>query len=118
MKLAVNIPRAILIALVIFYAFIIFSHFTKNLKEGLENKEDEGKEEEDDLEELEEGLENKEDEEEQEETMLEKMSRIEQEISDLESEVDERNKEIEKRNKELDKLKEEIDINVEAPVSE
>ena len=40
MKLPVNIPTALLIALVVFYSFIVFSHFTKNLREGLENQEE------------------------------------------------------------------------------
>jgi len=103
MKLPVNIPTAILIALVVFYAFIIFSYFTKNLQEGLENKEEE------DLEESEEVSEDtaaeEEEEEEEEETMLEKMSRIESEVTELQGEID-------KRNKELDELRTEIEIPV------
>ena len=100
MKLPVNIPTAILIALVVFYAFIIFSYFTKNLQEGLENKEEEDLEE---SEEVSEDTAAEEEEEEEEETMLEKMSRIESEVTELQGEID-------KRNKELDELRTEIEI--------
>ena len=107
MKLPVNIPTAILIALVVFYAFLIFSYFTKNLQEGLENKvEDEDMEEE--PEEMPEILAEDADD---EETMFEKMSRIENEVTDLQSEID-------KRNQELDKLRKTIDITEEEPVKE
>ena len=106
MKFPVNIPTAILIALVVFYAFIIFSYFTKNLQEGLENQEEE------DLEESEGVSETPvEEEEEEEETMLEKMTRIEGEITELQGEID-------KRNKELDGMKKEIDVTQEKPVKE
>jgi peptidoglycan hydrolase CwlO-like protein len=104
MKLPINIPTAILITLVVFYAFLIFSYFTKNLQEGLENKEEEEDMEEDMPEILAEDAED-------EETMFEKMSRIENEVTDLQSEID-------KRNQELDKLRKTIDITEEEPVKE
>jgi len=108
MKLPINIPTAILITLVVFYAFLIFSYFTKNLQEGLENKEEEKDMEEDMEEDMPEILaEDAED----EETMFEKMSRIENEVTDLQSEID-------KRNQELDKLRKTIDITEEEPVKE
>ena len=102
MKLPVNIPTAILIALVVFYTFLIFSDFTKKLQEGLENMEEDMEEDmEDDME----------DDMDDEETMFEKMSRIENEVTDLQSEID-------KRNQELDKLRKTIDITEEEPVKE
>mgnify|MGYP005988887363 FL=1 len=108
MKLPVNIPTAILIALVVFYAFLIFSYFTKNLQEGLENKEEEEEDMEEEPEEMPEILAEDADD---EETMFEKMSRIENEVTDLQSEID-------KRNQELDKLRKTIDITEEEPVKE
>jgi len=91
MKLPVNIPTAILIALVVFYAFLIFSYFTKNLQEGLENKEEEEEDMEEEPEEMPEILAEDADD---EETMFEKMSRIENEVTDLQSEIDKRNQEL------------------------
>jgi len=108
MKLPINIPTAILITLVVFYAFLIFSYFTKNLQEGLENKEEEEEDMEEEPEEMPEILAEDADD---EETMFEKMSRIENEVTDLQSEID-------KRNQELDKLRKTIDITEEEPVKE
>jgi len=106
MKLSVNIPTAILIILVVFYTFIIFSHFTKNMREGLENQDEENLEETDMPEEV-----DPTDLPEEEETILSQMTRIESEIEDLESEI-------EKRNKVLEDLKKTIDETEEEPVKE
>ena len=99
MKLSVNIPTAILILLVVFYTFIIFSHFTKNMREGLENQDEENLEETDMPEEV-----DPTDLPEEEETILSQMTRIESEI--------------EKRNKVLEDLKKTIDETEEEPVKE
>ena len=109
MKLPVNIPTAILIALVVFYSFIVFSHFTKNLREGLENQE-EGEEKEEDLEEIPDSP-SEEENIEDEESMLEKMTRLESEIADLQSEIS-------TRTVDLDKLKKQVDVAAEEPVKE
>ena len=106
MKLPVNIPTTILIALVVFYSFIVFSYFTKNLREGLENQE-EGEE---DLEEIPEPP-TEEENVEDEESMLEKMTRLESEIADLQAEIS-------TRTVDLDKLKKQVDVAAEEPVKE
>ena len=109
MKLSVNIPRAIMILRVVFYVFIIVSHFTKNLREGLENNED--------TEDAEEDLEETQDEtpetegEDEEESTFSKMTRLDKEIDELQKEIDD-------RNVQLDELRKTIGEGENQPASE